>query len=192
MAQEFHVLRCYSCESFQVQQEFGRGTGADCRRHVQKLNTMRGAMMEEQEHNTCSSWKQVEAQRAGVPEEDYQIKGTGLSRWHKYLDTPAEPEEEEEDDVSLDRDMRKRGRIKGGRLDGCTPEQANSSSLEHGSPPRKRSVNALSESPAPVFTSDSQWEESVSDDIICLPLTRSLLPVSSMFESGDDFSIEGF
>uniref|UniRef100_A0AAQ4R2B3 MRN complex-interacting protein N-terminal domain-containing protein n=1 Tax=Gasterosteus aculeatus aculeatus TaxID=481459 RepID=A0AAQ4R2B3_GASAC len=72
MVQEFHVLRCYSCESFQVQQvkkvnkwicklcgekqsqlkEFGRGSGAECRRHVQKLNAMRGAMMEE--HNSCS------------------------------------------------------------------------------------------------------------------------------------------
>uniref|UniRef100_A0A3Q3GGY0 MRN complex-interacting protein N-terminal domain-containing protein n=1 Tax=Labrus bergylta TaxID=56723 RepID=A0A3Q3GGY0_9LABR len=35
--------------------EFGRGSGADCRRHVQKLNAMRGAVIEEQEHNTWSS-----------------------------------------------------------------------------------------------------------------------------------------
>uniref|UniRef100_A0A3B3BM54 MRN complex-interacting protein N-terminal domain-containing protein n=1 Tax=Oryzias melastigma TaxID=30732 RepID=A0A3B3BM54_ORYME len=34
--------------------EFGRGSGADCRRHVQKLNAMRGAMMEE-EHSTWAS-----------------------------------------------------------------------------------------------------------------------------------------
>nr|XP_040029350.1 MRN complex-interacting protein isoform X3 [Gasterosteus aculeatus aculeatus] len=90
MVQEFHVLRCYSCESFQVQQvkkvnkwicklcgekqsqlkEFGRGSGAECRRHVQKLNAMRGAMMEE--HNSCSLRKQVEAEREDVPEEDDQ------------------------------------------------------------------------------------------------------------------------
>uniref|UniRef100_A0A3P9AIJ9 MRN complex-interacting protein N-terminal domain-containing protein n=1 Tax=Esox lucius TaxID=8010 RepID=A0A3P9AIJ9_ESOLU len=58
MVQEFHVLRCYSCQTYQVQQvkkskkwnckmcgekqsvlkEFGRGSGVDCRRHVQKLN----------------------------------------------------------------------------------------------------------------------------------------------------------
>uniref|UniRef100_A0A672GK00 MRN complex-interacting protein N-terminal domain-containing protein n=1 Tax=Salarias fasciatus TaxID=181472 RepID=A0A672GK00_SALFA len=76
MVQEFHVVRCFSCESFQVQQvkkatrwtcklcgekqsllkEFGRGSGADCRRHVQKLNAMRGSMMEEQEHTAMSLW----------------------------------------------------------------------------------------------------------------------------------------
>uniref|UniRef100_A0A668RUJ7 Uncharacterized protein n=1 Tax=Oreochromis aureus TaxID=47969 RepID=A0A668RUJ7_OREAU len=32
-----------------LSESFGRGNAADCRRHVQKLNTMRGAMMEEQE-----------------------------------------------------------------------------------------------------------------------------------------------
>uniref|UniRef100_A0A673NP34 MRN complex-interacting protein N-terminal domain-containing protein n=1 Tax=Sinocyclocheilus rhinocerous TaxID=307959 RepID=A0A673NP34_9TELE len=66
MVQEFHVLRCFSSRAFQVQQvkksmkwtckvcgekqslmqEFGRGTAADCRRHVQKLNTLRGQMLE--------------------------------------------------------------------------------------------------------------------------------------------------
>nr|XP_040029349.1 MRN complex-interacting protein isoform X2 [Gasterosteus aculeatus aculeatus] len=177
---------CKLCGEKQSQlKEFGRGSGAECRRHVQKLNAMRGAMMEE--HNSCSLRKQVEAEREDVPEEDDQMKETGSSRWRKYLDTPeAEPEDEEEDNVSLDRQQlrdnhmtdRKRARIKG-RPDGCTPEQAN-----YASPPRKRLINPLSESPAPV----SRWEESVSDDIISLPLTRSLLPVSSMFESGEDFS----
>lgn len=37
-------------------QEFGRGSAADCRRHVQKLNAKRGAMMEEQECKTWSLW----------------------------------------------------------------------------------------------------------------------------------------
>ncbi|XP_061168197.1 MRN complex-interacting protein-like [Saccostrea echinata] len=62
MPQEFHVLQCYSCATFQVQQVkkssnkwncklcgekqsikkvFGRGSGADCRHHVQRLNTLR-------------------------------------------------------------------------------------------------------------------------------------------------------
>uniref|UniRef100_A0A672RAX9 MRN complex-interacting protein N-terminal domain-containing protein n=1 Tax=Sinocyclocheilus grahami TaxID=75366 RepID=A0A672RAX9_SINGR len=60
MVQESHVLRCFSRQAFQVQQvkksmkwtckvcgekqslmqEFGRGTAANCRRHVQKLNTL--------------------------------------------------------------------------------------------------------------------------------------------------------
>ncbi|MEQ2198716.1 hypothetical protein XENOCAPTIV_017136 [Xenoophorus captivus] len=76
MVQEFHVVRCFRCLSFQVQQvkkvkkwscklcgekqsllkEFGRGSGADCRRHVQKLNAMRGAMMEDHKDNTWSLW----------------------------------------------------------------------------------------------------------------------------------------
>ncbi|XP_062621931.1 MRN complex-interacting protein-like [Saccostrea cucullata] len=62
MPQEFHVLQCYSCSTFQVHQVkkssnkwncklcgekqsikkvFGRGSGADCRQHVQRLNTLR-------------------------------------------------------------------------------------------------------------------------------------------------------
>ncbi|WAR16487.1 MRNIP-like protein, partial [Mya arenaria] len=62
MPQEFQVVQCYSCSTFQVHQVkkalkwackmcgekqsikkvFGRGTGAECRQHVQKLNTRRG------------------------------------------------------------------------------------------------------------------------------------------------------
>ncbi|KAM6474590.1 MRN complex-interacting protein [Liasis olivaceus] len=62
MAQQFQVLRCCSCNIFQVQQikksrkwnckicnekqsilrVFGQGSGADCRRHVQKLNLLQG------------------------------------------------------------------------------------------------------------------------------------------------------
>ncbi|XP_050716162.1 MRN complex-interacting protein-like isoform X2 [Eriocheir sinensis] len=69
MGQEFHVVRCFSCAAFQTQQvrkdkkfvcklcgekqsvrkEYGRGSGKDCRVHVQKLNTMRRSMEEEQE-----------------------------------------------------------------------------------------------------------------------------------------------
>ncbi|XP_038052478.1 MRN complex-interacting protein-like [Patiria miniata] len=62
MPQEFHVVRCYACQIFQVQQvkkiskwvckmcgekqslkkEYGRGSGQDCRRHVQRLNMTAG------------------------------------------------------------------------------------------------------------------------------------------------------
>ncbi|XP_070693392.1 MRN complex-interacting protein isoform X2 [Pempheris klunzingeri] len=149
MVQEFHVLRCFSCQSFQVQQEFGRGSGADCRRHVQKLNAMRGAMMEEEEH-ALSLWKQVEVDGQDEPEEHDQVTQTQViqsqvSRWSKYLDTPeeAEPEEEEEEeeeDVLMDRQQlhgnnmtdRKRKRREGWtarRGQGShTPEQSNWSS----------------------------------------------------------------
>uniref|UniRef100_A0A6I8NPR4 MRN complex-interacting protein N-terminal domain-containing protein n=1 Tax=Ornithorhynchus anatinus TaxID=9258 RepID=A0A6I8NPR4_ORNAN len=62
--QRFQVLRCFSCRLFQVHQVkksnkwnckacgekqsllkvYGQGSGADCRRHVQKLNLMQGLM----------------------------------------------------------------------------------------------------------------------------------------------------
>ncbi|XP_074505582.1 MRN complex-interacting protein isoform X3 [Sebastes fasciatus] len=170
MVQEFHVLQCFSCQSFQVQQvkkvlrwscklcgekqsllkEFGRGSGADCRRHVQKLNATRGAKMEEQEHHTWSLWKQVEADGEDEPKEDDQGSQAQVSqaqgsqsRWSKYLDTPeeAEPEEDEEENVVMDRQQlrgnnmidrslmfnRKRKRVEGwtdaGGQDSWTPEQ---------------------------------------------------------------------
>ncbi|XP_066952153.1 MRN complex-interacting protein isoform X1 [Macrobrachium rosenbergii] len=69
MVQEFHVVRCFSCLSFQSQQvckkpkytckicgekqsvrkEYGRGSGKDCRIHVQKLNSLQGNLEVEHE-----------------------------------------------------------------------------------------------------------------------------------------------
>ncbi|XP_074530592.1 MRN complex-interacting protein [Halichoeres trimaculatus] len=152
MVQEFHVLRCFSCQSYQVQQvkkvnkwsckmcgekqtllkEFGRGSGADCRRHVQKLNSMRGAMMEEQEHHTLSRWEQAEEEEQTAPEGEHQVGQPQVSRWSKYLDAPEKDEEETEDEqnVLMERNQlhgnhmidRKRKRDGGGG-DRCSPEQ---------------------------------------------------------------------
>ncbi|XP_035016657.2 MRN complex-interacting protein isoform X3 [Hippoglossus stenolepis] len=160
MVQEFHVVRCFTCEKFQVQQvrgslsallrvcqvrgslsallrvcqvrgslsallrvcqvrgslsallrvcqvkkatrwsckvcgekqsllkEFGRGSGADCRRHVQKLNAMIGAVVEEQEE---SPWEPEEEKNDQVT-----VTQTQVSRWSKYMETPEEAELEEE------------------------------------------------------------------------------------------------
>uniref|UniRef100_A0A7N5P1C5 MRN complex interacting protein n=1 Tax=Ailuropoda melanoleuca TaxID=9646 RepID=A0A7N5P1C5_AILME len=64
--QRFRVLRCCSCRLFQAHQEkkslkwtckacgekqsflrtYGDGSGADCRRHVQKLNLLQGQISE--------------------------------------------------------------------------------------------------------------------------------------------------
>ncbi|KAK7916258.1 hypothetical protein WMY93_012019 [Mugilogobius chulae] len=134
MVQEFHVLRCFSCEIFQVQQvkkvnkwtckvcgqkqsvvkEFGRGCGADCRRHVQKLNGARGAKMEEEakvraEMDTQTHWHETEF----AEEEEQQQLYKPVSRWDKYM--PASQEEagliqkgaepEVEEAVVLDRDL---------------------------------------------------------------------------------------
>uniref|UniRef100_A0A674NA17 MRN complex-interacting protein N-terminal domain-containing protein n=1 Tax=Takifugu rubripes TaxID=31033 RepID=A0A674NA17_TAKRU len=43
-------------QRFTCVQEFGRGSSRDCRHHVQKLNSMRGAVMQEEESNPWSLW----------------------------------------------------------------------------------------------------------------------------------------
>lgn len=68
MVQTFMVVRCFKCETFQVElvkksnkwkckvcgerqsvrQVYGKGQAPDCRRHVQKLNQMRGEKEREQ------------------------------------------------------------------------------------------------------------------------------------------------
>ncbi|XP_062332152.1 MRN complex-interacting protein [Osmerus eperlanus] len=152
MVQEFHVLKCYSCEAFQVQQVkkskkwnckmcgekqsiikvFGRGSGVDCRRHVQKLNTRRGEILEDQNQKAWLQWENTGEKAEGselgdeAQERDnhtvVDIKG---SRWSKYLLNPSgvpSPEEDgEEDNVYMDRNhspacrnIRKRKRGRGG------------------------------------------------------------------------------
>lgn len=37
-------------------QEYGRGTGADCRRHVQKLNSLRGELLEVANERARTQW----------------------------------------------------------------------------------------------------------------------------------------
>lgn len=37
-------------------QEYGRGTGADCRRHVQKLNSLRGELLEVETERARTRW----------------------------------------------------------------------------------------------------------------------------------------
>ncbi|XP_051276078.1 MRN complex-interacting protein isoform X2 [Dicentrarchus labrax] len=130
-------------------EEFGRGSGADCRRHVQKLNAMRGVVMEEQEHNTWSLWKQTEADGEDEPEVERdpqvhtQMTHTQVSCWSKYLDTPEEVDPEEEENVLMERqklhgnnmiDRKRRKR----RTDSWIPEMPNWSSLNHINPPSKR------------------------------------------------------
>ncbi|XP_030639004.1 MRN complex-interacting protein [Chanos chanos] len=133
MVQEFHVLRCFSCETFQVQQvkkskkwtckmcgekqsvikEYGRGTGADCRRHVQKLNSLRGNLLEEENQR---AWTQWEKEGEYWSEEEHgdeaqtceqQAEAVAESRWSKYVEQaekrPSEDEEEEEENVYTER-----------------------------------------------------------------------------------------
>ncbi|XP_067375102.1 MRN complex-interacting protein [Channa argus] len=226
MVQEFHVVRCFKCQIFQVQQvkkatrwscklcgekqsllkEFGRGSGADCRRHVQKLNAMRGAIIEEQKHFTSSPWEQVEA---GEETNDQ------VSRWSKYLDPPekGEPdppekgEPEEEQNVLIDRqpfhnkDMTNRKRKRS-----CLTEESKhirATSPHKTSPPYKKIFNPPILTTLPVsrwagfLTSDCKEGKGpsvggVTNQSCCDTIHRhpTLHHISSMFESGDDFSVD--
>ncbi|XP_007542873.2 MRN complex-interacting protein isoform X1 [Poecilia formosa] len=219
MVQDFHVVRCFRCQSFQVQQvkkakkwscklcgekqsllkEFGRGSGADCRRHVQKLNAMRGAKMEEQEAHTWSLCEQEEEEEQQQPAGD-QVRPAQVSRWSKYLDTPEEEKEGLEGrhhlhgNQTFSRKRRRPEELGGGRGDeGCTPVQ-----LKH------TAVTSSVTSAAP-SGSGSRWGQFLSADSWGAehPLSgwsqpadtaepRPQLPVSSMFDSGEDFDFEDF
>ncbi|XP_042273949.1 MRN complex-interacting protein isoform X1 [Thunnus maccoyii] len=203
MSQQFHVLRCFTCQSFQVQQvkkvnrwscklcgekqsllkEFGRGSGAECRRHVQKLNAMRGAVMEEQEQNAWSLWKLTEEK----PEEprDDQVSRPQVSRWSKYLDAPEEeePEAGPEENVLMDRQHFHGNNRKRKRTDSSfTPEQT-------GFCGRAVSLGADCQVKRGAGSSVSGWRDTTSN---APPPNkpRPQLPVSSIFESGDDFSFD--
>ncbi|PWA18681.1 hypothetical protein CCH79_00005492 [Gambusia affinis] len=199
MVQDFHVVRCFRCQSFQVQQvkkakkwscklcgekqsllkEFGCGSGADCRRHVQTLNAMRGAKMEEQE---AQAWSLC-----------------------KYLDAPEEEEEESEEEDLEGRNhlhgnqtiSRKRHRpeeLGGGRGDeGCPPVQ-----LKRTAVTSSVTSSAPSGSCSRWFLSADSWgaehplggRSQPADTAAAKP--RPQLPVSSMFDSGEDFNFEDF
>ncbi len=89
MPQEFQVLRCYTCQTFQVHQVkktlkwnckmcgekqsikkvFGRGSGADCRKHVQKCNMLQG------EVGQTEPALETEEHFSGVPHQEYDNDG---------------------------------------------------------------------------------------------------------------------
>ncbi|KAI9521920.1 hypothetical protein NQZ68_042244, partial [Dissostichus eleginoides] len=178
---------CKLCgEKQSLLKEFGRGSGADCRRHVQKLNAMRGAKMEDQEQHTLSLWKQE-----GEEEPEEQVGWPQVSSWSKYLDTPEEAGPKEED-VLMDsqqlhvNSMIDRKRKRGGQED-RTPGQSSF---------RRRPSDPLTseESLDPAGSLSVEWQVGGASSMISgtPPPTRprSLRPVSSMFDSGEDFSLD--
>ncbi|XP_053284131.1 MRN complex-interacting protein [Pleuronectes platessa] len=221
MVQEFHVVRCFTCKKFQVQQvkkatrwsckvcgekqsllkEFGRGSGPDCRRHVQKLNSM----VEEQEE---SPWEPEEGKNDQVT-----VTQTQVSRWSKYMATPEEAELEEDQQLHGNNMTDRRRRDSPEQL--CrNPEKpsARTSRPPESSRARSRSPNEnklscghfsrgtcflgcdseLQESHDPVVNGGCQQvggdtSLSCGDIITC---SRPLLPVSSLFETEDDFSCD--
>uniref|UniRef100_A0A1A8PJ44 Chromosome 5 open reading frame 45 n=1 Tax=Nothobranchius rachovii TaxID=451742 RepID=A0A1A8PJ44_9TELE len=231
MVQEFHVVRCFSCESFQVQQvkkvnrwscklcgqkqsllkEFGRGSGADCRRHVQKLNALRGAQVEEQEQKTLFPWEQEEVKEAQEEEQkDEHVKL--VSRWSRYLDTPGEDDSREHETrnkvvmKSLHGNIRSnRKRQRSGECTDetqepyCTPAQP---ACPPGTPPALPGPSTASrwdcflrddrqdEEDEAFVCGQSQTDAVASQLCSSITTTRPHIPVLSMFESGEDFSCD--
>ncbi|XP_069543647.1 MRN complex-interacting protein [Brachyistius frenatus] len=204
MAQEFHVVRCFSCQSFQVQQvkkvnrwccnlcgekqsmlkEFGRGSGADCRGRVQKLNAMRGTVMEEQERSSWSLWE-----LAGEEEEEDQVSRPQVSHWNKYLDTPEENvlmnRQQLHGNSAIDRKRRRsEDQTDRGREERWTPEQKPQRSSTTTVPPSTVPPSTVPPSTVPPST----VPPSKKCDLVSRP--RPLLPVSSMFESGEEFNFD--
>ncbi|XP_033727064.1 uncharacterized protein LOC117316536 [Pecten maximus] len=119
MPQEFQVLRCYQCSTFQVHQVkkakkwsckmcgekqsvikvFGRGVAADCRRHVQKLNSLRGEIEQVTFESSPSytSQEQSELSHQQMTEDN----NPSVDRWSRFV-TPYEEEGDAEDDENDD------------------------------------------------------------------------------------------
>ncbi|KAL4218362.1 hypothetical protein ACF0H5_023099 [Mactra antiquata] len=113
MPQEFQVLQCYNCETFQVHQVkkvtkwqcklcgekqsvkkvYGRGSGKDCRCHVQKLNSMRGKLQTTlsniQTHSNENIVRQHEEHQESWEQHDQrslQSSGSENNKWGIYVD----------------------------------------------------------------------------------------------------------
>nr|XP_033782818.1 MRN complex-interacting protein isoform X2 [Geotrypetes seraphini] len=121
MVQEFQVLACFSCKCFQVHQSYGQGSGADCRHHVQKLNMMRGEMMQEAERTAGSPDNLNKTTPSELDESaNLQREQCPVSRWSKYVEKNNEElnkEHEEEEILYTDRqqfylDMKNRAKEK--------------------------------------------------------------------------------
>ncbi|XP_054886930.1 MRN complex-interacting protein-like [Poeciliopsis prolifica] len=216
MVQNFLVVRCFplpklpgaageegekwSCklcgEKQSLLKEFGRGSGADCRRHVQKLNAMRGTKMEEQEAHAWSLCEQQEEeQRPGDQVRPAQVRPAQVSRWSKYLDTPEEEEEEEglEGNQITGRKRHRPEELGGGRRgEGCPPvklkQTAVTSSVTSAAAPSGSGSRR-----GPFLSADCRGAEL---PVISQPVDTAAakphpqLPVSSMFDSGEDFNFD--
>ncbi|XP_063407397.1 MRN complex-interacting protein-like [Mytilus trossulus] len=118
MPQEFNVLQCYKCETFQVHQVkkatkwncklcgekqsikkvCGRGSGYDCRQHVQKLNLLRAEQGNRDETQFNSS-TDVDQNRCSLKQYDdddndferiEKLPQIESGKWSKYVDITEE------------------------------------------------------------------------------------------------------
>lgn len=120
MPQEFQVLQCYKCETFQVHQVkkalkwicklcgekqsvkkvYGRGSGVDCRKHVQQLNTRRGELSSLREvsfptadsSNSDNSYHDNNFHDNSYHDnfEDLPDTRPGISKWSQYSEVSEE------------------------------------------------------------------------------------------------------
>ncbi|XP_066505693.1 MRN complex-interacting protein isoform X2 [Hoplias malabaricus] len=92
--------------------EYGRGTGADCRKHVQKLNSLRGELLEAENEKAWTKWEKEEGYEEDLggkaqTETEEQVKVQAESRWSKYVkqadNGPTDDEDKEgEDNIYTD------------------------------------------------------------------------------------------
>ncbi|XP_061690492.1 MRN complex-interacting protein [Syngnathoides biaculeatus] len=180
MSQMFHVVKCFSCDCFQAQQvkkvkkwtcklcgekqslleEFAGGSGADCRRHVQRLNAQRGAAWEEAHLRSLRKWR--EEQTGSEDRHHHQASSTRLSRWSKYVDPP--------EDVRCFR-----GNSRETKLDADGRHRSNADAMPR--PPASSRPGVTSARP-PLPAS------SVAPD------DARPRPTSSTFDSGEDFDVD--
>ncbi|XP_046565515.1 MRN complex-interacting protein-like [Haliotis rubra] len=115
--QVFQVVQCYSCHTFQVQQRkkvnkwvckmcgekqsikkvYGEGSGADCRVHVQKLNTLRGELDHSQQlvmHHPAHREPELGHTDLGHSDLQYRQDNQLTSRWGQFMDDDATNTEE--------------------------------------------------------------------------------------------------
>uniref|UniRef100_A0A8D3CLI6 MRN complex-interacting protein N-terminal domain-containing protein n=1 Tax=Scophthalmus maximus TaxID=52904 RepID=A0A8D3CLI6_SCOMX len=92
---------CKVCgEKQTLLKEYGRGSGADCRRHVQKMNAMKGVRA----NTHARTHAHTHTQGCKLGSDCRQVRQTQVSRWSKYLDPPEEAGlEEEQEKVLMDR-----------------------------------------------------------------------------------------
>lgn len=129
MTQDFRVLRCCECKIFQVhqvkksnkwnckvcgtkqsvRQVYGKGTGAECRRHVQKLNTLRGVQALEQDATFSQPtsadsediWGNTLNEPVSLSSREPSTDSKG-SRWSKFLQDQNDHSESTSKDLKED------------------------------------------------------------------------------------------
>ncbi|KAK3927958.1 MRN complex-interacting protein, partial [Frankliniella fusca] len=106
MPQELHVLRCFSCRTFQVQivkkvpkwqckvcnekqsvlKVYAKGSGKDCRQYVQDLNMQQGALAEENSSVNSTEYVQNEEAETHPEIKNQSNFNNQTSKWSEYID----------------------------------------------------------------------------------------------------------